>query len=278
MKDKMRTLLLVDDDDAFRTAIGAEIAENGRYVITSADSGEAALQALQHDTFDVIILDYRMPGISGLNVLQWINEQKIDTPVVMLTAAGSEMVAVEAMKLGAYDYVRKDQIDIDHIVILIDGVIERHSFKKEKALRVAIERERERNLLAIETYHSTLSSIAQMANNSLSMVSLNIGEYKSRLKPYVTDDGWQQFAQVFNELNKEYRVVATTVKAILDMANILHGNFSHTNYLETMQELMNANTSGILGRGESISSAAKPEESGEAKKKSTIVSNNKEGQ
>lgn len=141
----VRTLLMVDDDDAFRIAMKQAISESGKYKVRSADSGESALEALQHDQFDVIVLDYRMPGISGLNVLQWMHEQKIDTPVVMMTAAGSESVAVEAMKLGAYDYVRKEQIDIDHIGILIDGVVERHLFRKEKEHREAIEREREKS-------------------------------------------------------------------------------------------------------------------------------------
>ena len=276
MKDYVRKLLMVDDDDAFRLAVAPIIAGSRSYVITGADSGEAALEALQRERFDVVVLDYRMPGISGLRVLQWMNEQKIDTPVVMMTAAGSETVAVEAMKLGAYDYVRKDQIDIDHMGILIDGVVERYLFKKEKALRDAMEREHEKNLLAIETYHSTLASIAQMANNSLSMVSLNIGEYKTRLKPYVTDEGWRQFAQVFSSLKQEYRVVSTTVKAMLDMANVLHGNFTDANYLEIMQELMNGNVSGIQERGESKSSEEKLREKCEAQEKSTSSSDSKD--
>src|SRR5512141_2033809 len=115
-----RTLLMVDDDDAFRIAMKQALSAGGKYKVRSADSGEAAIESLLHDRFDVILLDYRMPGISGLNVLQWMHEQKIDTPVVMMTAAGSEGIAVEAMKLGAYDYVRKEQVEIEHIGILID--------------------------------------------------------------------------------------------------------------------------------------------------------------
>lgn len=240
-----RTLLMVDDDDAFRIAMKQVLSSGGKYRVRSADSGEAALEALQHDRFDVIVLDYRMPGISGLNVLQWMHEQKIDTPVIMMTAAGSESVAVEAMKLGAYDYVRKEQIDIDHIGILIDGVVERYLFRKEKERRETIEREREKSLVAIETFHSTLASIAQIVNNSLSMVSLNIQEHETKLKPFVTDEGQRRVALVFNSLKQEYFVIASAVKSMLDMANVLHGNFTDANYTERLQEMLNGNLKSI---------------------------------
>ena len=243
-----RTLLMVDDDDSFRIVMKQALSAGGNYRVRSADSGEAALEALQHDRFDVILLDYRMPGISGLNVLRWMHEQKIDTPVVMLTAAGSEGVAVEAMKLGAYDYVRKEQVEIDHIGILIDGVYERYMFRKEKERREVIEREREKSLVAIETFHSTLASIAQIVNNSLSMVSLNIQEHKAKLLPFVTDGGEQRLERVFADLKQEYSVIASAVKSMLDMANVLHGNFTDVNYTQHLHEMLNSNLKNAQGR------------------------------
>jgi DNA-binding response OmpR family regulator len=244
-----RTLLMVDDDDAFRIAMKQALSAGGKYKVRSADSGEAAIELLQQDRFDLIVLDYRMPGISGLNVLQWMHEQKNDTPVIMMTAAGSESVAVEAMKLGAYDYVRKEQIDIDHISILIDGVIERYLFRKEKERREAIEREREKSLVAIETFHSTLASIAQIVNNSLSMVSLNIQEHEAKLKPFVAEEGQRRLGQAFAGLKQEYSVISSAVKSMLDMANVLHGNFTDVNYTERLQEMMNGNLKILQQRG-----------------------------
>jgi CheY-like chemotaxis protein len=244
----VRTLLIVDDDDAFRIVLKQALSAGGKYRVRSADSGEAALEALQHDRFDVMLLDYRMPGISGLNVLQWMHEQKIDTPVVMLTAAGSEGIAVEAMKLGAYDYVRKEQVEVDHIGILIDGVYERYMFRKEKERREVIEREREKSLVAIETFHSTLASIAQIVNNSLSMVSLNIQEHKAKLLPFVTDGGEQRLERVFADLKQEYSVIASAVKSMLDMANVLHGNFTDVNYTQHLHEMLNSNLKNAQGR------------------------------
>jgi len=124
-------LLIVDDDDAFRLALKSAMDDSG-YSVESCDCGEAGINILRASVFDVVILDYRMPGISGLNVLQWMHEQKMETPVIMLTAVGSENIAVEAMKLGAYDYFAKDTIDIFHLPIAINSAYECFLFKKEK--------------------------------------------------------------------------------------------------------------------------------------------------
>jgi len=145
------------------------------------------------------------------------------------------------MKLGAYDYVRKEQVEIEHIGILIDGVYERYMFRKEKERREVIERERQKSLVAIETFHSTLASIAQIVNNSLSMVSLNIQEHKAKLLPFVTDGGEQRLERVFADLKQEYSIIASAVKSMLDMANVLHGNFTDVNYTQHLQEMLNSN-------------------------------------
>ena len=245
----IRSLLVVDDDDSFRIAMKQILSSSGKYRVRSCDSAESAIEALQQERFDVIILDYKMPGMSGLNVLQWMHEQKIETPVVMMTAAGSESIAVEAMKLGAYDYVRKEHIEIEHITILIDGVYERYLFRKEKERREAIEREREKSLVAIETFHSTLASIAQIVNNSLSMVSLNMQEHEHELKPFVTEDGQLRLAQAFAEMKQEYSVIASAVKSMLNMANVLHGNFTDANYTARLQEALNGNLKSLQQQG-----------------------------
>jgi len=237
----VRLILLVDDDDSFRMAIRQVLSSTGKYKVKTCDSGETAIEMLKGERFDIVILDYKMVGMSGLNVLQWMHEQKIETPVVMMTAAGSEMVAVEAMKLGAYDYVRKEHVEIDHIEILIAGVYERFLFRKEKERREAIEREREKSLVAVETFHSTLASIAQIVNNSLSMVSLNIQEHETELRPCVTEEGQQRLSQAFAEMKQEYSVIASAVKSMLNMANVLHGNFTDANYASRLQETLHGN-------------------------------------
>jgi response regulator of citrate/malate metabolism len=162
-----------------------------------------------------------MPGISGLNVLQWMNEQKMDTPVIMLTAAGSENIAVEAMKFGAYDYFAKDTIDIFHLPIAINSTYERYLFKKEK-MHVHLDGQtRERNLKAAELFRTTLSSLSYIVNNSLSLLVLNIQEDMQSLLPNVKEKAQSQFMQAFNEIAQDMNVISVSVRAMLNLSEAM---------------------------------------------------------
>ncbi|MGH2568261.1 MAG: response regulator, partial [Bacteroidota bacterium] len=172
-KNKM-TVLLVDDEDSFRLVLKEVLSSIPEFEVLDCDSGEGAIEMLKQSPIDLVVLDYKMPRVSGLNVLQWMSEQKMETPVIMLTAAGSETVAVEAMKLGAYDYVRKETIDINHVPIVMRGVYERFQFRKEKEQREHLEKERSASVIAIEAFHDTLATLAQISNTTLSMLSANI--------------------------------------------------------------------------------------------------------
>jgi len=213
-------LLLVDDEDSFRLALESAMADSG-YVVESCDSGEMAINLLRSSQYDVVILDYRMPGISGLNVLQWMNEQKMETPVIMLTAAGSENLAVEAMKLGAYDYFAKDTIDIFHLPIAINSTHERFLFKKEKSRSQLSDQTRERNLKAAELFRTTLSSLSYIVNNSLSLLVLNIQEDMQSLLPNVKEKAQAQFMQAFNEIAQDMNVISVSVRAMLNLSEAI---------------------------------------------------------
>ncbi len=213
-------LLIVDDEDAFRLALKSAMADAG-YIVEACDCGEAAINLLHASVFDVVLLDYRMPGLSGLNVLQWMHEQKMETPVIMLTAVGSENIAVEAMKLGAYDYFAKDTIDIIHLPIAINSAYERYLFKKEKTLRESDEQEQVKNLKAAEMFHTTLSSLSYIVNNSLSLLSLNIQEEMQSLLPNVKEEAHALFVQAFNEIAQDLNIIMISVRAMLNLSEAM---------------------------------------------------------
>jgi DNA-binding response OmpR family regulator len=213
-------LLIVDDEDAFRLALESAMADTG-YSIETCDCGEAAINLLHTNQYDVILLDYRMPGISGLNVLQWMHEQKMDTPVIMLTAVGSENIAVEAMKLGAYDYFAKDTIDIFHLPIAINSTYERYLFKKEKIRNQMNEQTRVKNLKAAELFHATLSSLSYIVNNSISLLVLNIQEDMQSLLPQIKEKAQAQFMQAFNEIAQDMNVISVSVHAMLNLSEAM---------------------------------------------------------
>ncbi len=99
-------VLIVDDDADINFLLQARMRARG-YQVTSALSGEQALTLLQADTPDIVFLDVAMPGLSGLDVLEQIRREGLDLAVIMTTAFGSEQVAIDALRRGADDYLRK---------------------------------------------------------------------------------------------------------------------------------------------------------------------------
>lgn len=248
---KILDLLVVDDDGPFRLVLKQILSTNGRYRVQACESGEKALELLRSQPLDLMLLDYKMSGISGLNVLQWMHEQKMNLPVIMLTAAGSENVAVEAMKFGAYDYIRKENVDLHHLPVIVNGVYERYLFRRERERRELVEHERAKSLVAIETFHSTLASLTQILDNSLSVAAGNIEKHQNELMPYVNNDGRTAFTKAFSDIREQFNVIQAAIKSMLRTANLLHGNFSDSRYaaqleqnvsgtMKTAQELVNS--------------------------------------
>jgi DNA-binding NtrC family response regulator len=103
---KLIDLLLVEDEDDFRETTAQWMSRKGHRVAEASNAQEAlALMSRRH--FDVAVIDYNMPGISGVELLQRMKEENIDTEVLILTGQGSIESAVQAMKLGACDYLTK---------------------------------------------------------------------------------------------------------------------------------------------------------------------------
>ena len=99
-------ILIVDDELIMRESLAGWLERDG-YTIQTAPSGEDALEKLKKTRFDILLVDIKMEGISGLDVLRHVRENDPDVAVVMITAYGSIPTAIEAMKNGAYDYMLK---------------------------------------------------------------------------------------------------------------------------------------------------------------------------
>ncbi len=98
---------LVVDDDRVTNLLLRRFLEKRGYRVTSAASGEEALEILRSSRPDIVLLDVSMPGIGGLEVLERVRTRELDVAVVMMTAYGTEEVAIEALRRGADDYLRK---------------------------------------------------------------------------------------------------------------------------------------------------------------------------
>ncbi|MCM2357029.1 MAG: sigma-54 dependent transcriptional regulator [Geobacteraceae bacterium] len=102
----MHKILIIDDDTSLRRVLEYNLQEEG-YQVLAAASGEEGLLLFDGELPDLVITDLKMPGISGFQVLTTVKERSPQTPVMVITAFGAVETAVEAMKLGAYDYITK---------------------------------------------------------------------------------------------------------------------------------------------------------------------------
>ena len=132
-------LLVVDDDQEFRDTLRARFARHG-FEVRSAASGEEALEVAELRNFDVAIFDIMMPGMSGLELLKRFKARHPDCEVVLLTGQGSIETAVEAMKLGAYDYLQKPFPLKDLEAVAIKAYERRNLRKENTQLRVLLQR------------------------------------------------------------------------------------------------------------------------------------------
>jgi len=127
-----RRVLVVDDEENFRHILSV-ILKKERYEVETASNGEEALKKVLNVTFDQVLCDIRMPGMDGLDFLKEVKKMEMDTNVIMMSAYGTLDTAVEAMKLGAYDYVSKP-FKPDEIILTLKKAEERERLRKENEL------------------------------------------------------------------------------------------------------------------------------------------------
>lgn len=134
-------LLLVDDDDELREDMARFFARRGYHVSESAD-GEQALVLADQRAFDVMVLDMMMPGISGIELLKSIKQHGAEAEVVMLTGKGTIESAVEAMKLGAREFLTKP-VSLKDLDRLVRKCVESGQLRKEnERLKAVIRHQR----------------------------------------------------------------------------------------------------------------------------------------
>src|SRR3989344_344368 len=122
-------ILVVDDEESLREFLEIMLKREN-YEVSTAENGEKALKLLKQKSFDLVMTDLQMPKVHGMEVLAKAKDMDPELVVIVITAFGSTESAVEAMKLGAYDYITKP-FKIDEIKIIIKKALEKRTLSRE---------------------------------------------------------------------------------------------------------------------------------------------------
>ncbi|MDI6826912.1 MAG: sigma-54 dependent transcriptional regulator, partial [Armatimonadota bacterium] len=119
----MKRVLIIDDEEGIRNVLADLFGEMG-WLVSESEDGKNGLEAALSDDFELIILDLSLPRLDGLAVLRKLRESKPDIPVVMITGYATMKSAIEALKLGAFDYITKP-FDLNEVQIIAQHAVER---------------------------------------------------------------------------------------------------------------------------------------------------------
>ena len=168
-------VLVVDDEEIVRESLGGWLQEDG-FQVSSAPDGRTAVEMMKRDRWNVMLVDLKMPGMDGLQVLEEARKLQPEAAIIMMTAYATVDTAVTAMKLGAFDYLVKP-FDPEELSLLMQKVVAQQSLVRENAvLRKALKKEhRFRDLVSKSAAMQRVFELAQVAARSNSTI-LVLGE------------------------------------------------------------------------------------------------------
>jgi DNA-binding NtrC family response regulator len=171
MMTEKPSILVVEDEPKLRRLLELQLAEEGLPART-ADTAEAGLKLLNQEAFDLVVTDFKLPGMSGLEFLHAIKRVNANLPVIVMTAYGTVETAVEAMKAGASDYVLKP-FSLEELVLVIRKELASRAIRDEnRALREALGRRYEyKNVVATsEKMQAVLALVERVAASNATVL------------------------------------------------------------------------------------------------------------
>lgn len=129
MSSQKPQILVTDDERSIRNSL-KEILEFENYHVLEAESGPRALEILQEKKVDLMLLDIKMKGMDGMEVLKSMNERSLNQPVIMISGHGNIEIAVEATKLGAFDFIEKPP-DLNRLLVSVRNALDRNRLAEE---------------------------------------------------------------------------------------------------------------------------------------------------
>ena len=231
------TVLLVDDEESYATVVAFGLREESGYSVTVASDGREAVDLLRSSKqgFDVLVLDYKMPVMNGLDVLRWMHEERNETPVIMLTAAGSETIAVEAMKLGAYDYCRKEETDIHRLSNVIKATHERRLFRVARAVEEERAREIILNKEATDKVRDVINAITPTMNSAFASISADIETKGDRLLEKLRGEDRRELRAMLNTIQDQVGRLEAGIRGLLAIYQLTYARYPEAKEIERIR-------------------------------------------
>ena len=237
MADDKINVLIADDEDSLRGTIAAWLGDEGFEVEQAAD-GLEAIKKVQGKDFDIALLDIKMPGANGLEVLRFIKKNSNQTEVVMMTGMSDVSMAVEAMKLGAKEYLTKP-VDLDQLVPQLKGLI-----KKRDAEERIRQLQSEHTARLLYDLHNPISGLKQSIGYLMKGMAGSLSDHQKELMGYMVNsidkviallsdmmdltkleggrvrlnEGIGNLADSIQKITQEFRVPIQSNKITLDVA------------------------------------------------------------
>ncbi|MFH1241384.1 MAG: response regulator [Pseudomonadota bacterium] len=232
-------LLIVDDEDAFRRTIAKRLKKRGIFAEEAAN-GQECLSILEKGPMDVVVLDIKMPGMNGIEVLRRLKERYPKTEVILLTGHASTQDGVEGIKSGAFDYLGKP-IELEHLWSKIKQAHEK-ILREENRLREAEFRAKvEQQMIATERLASlgTLAAgVAHEINNPLAVIKESVGWMNLLLKKeeLMHMPRRQDFEMALGKIENGVERVRRITHQLLGFVRKREQVFSEVNMKELMDE------------------------------------------
>jgi two-component system response regulator AtoC len=168
---KPQERILVADDEASLRELLTELLTDEGYAVDSVATGAEVLERLQGDTsYDLLLLDLRMPGIDGLQLLEQLRKEDNDIPVIMMTAHGTSSSAIRAMQMGAYDYLPKP-FDNEEVLVVVKRLFEHQALaSRVRALERREEDLRERMIGRSPAMREIYKTVGRVADSEASVL------------------------------------------------------------------------------------------------------------
>lgn len=124
-------ILVADDDRPYCVLLKKALTGRG-HAVSMSNSGDEAINRLQKESFDIVLLDYKMEGTNGIDVLQWMHSKNMNIPVILITAYGSNELFEEAFKWGAVEYFAKGEMDTVRLPVLVEQAHKKYQLRKKR--------------------------------------------------------------------------------------------------------------------------------------------------